>query len=250
MRRNNTVYTLAVIGLMTAVMAIFAFTPVGSIFQAAGFSITLLGIPLAIMACLFGPWMGAIGGFIWGTFAIIQAFTGQDFIGTLILGSTDMSAGVKYGGLILMCYSRVLVGFLAGLINDALRRVDKKGYWSSYVAALSVGVFNTVFFMALFCLFFFKSPTIQNLCAQYNLNPSNAFLFSLGFVGIVNIPVEWSTDLIIGGAAAFGIEVASRKMHVESPFPRFFAKKEPALATAGESNNIVESEESVENEEK
>ena len=226
MRRNNHVYTLAIIGLMIALMALFAFTPLGSVFQAAGFSITLMGIPLAIMASLFGPWMGALGGFIWGTFAIIEAYTGMDAIGTLLLNATDLSASIKYGGLFLMCYSRILVGFLSGLINDALRKIDQKGYYSSYVTALSVGVFNTVFFMALFCLFFYRSALVQNLCSQYGFNPNNAFLFSLGFVGIINIPVEWTSDLLIGGASAFGIEVASRKLHLSSPFPRFFAKKE------------------------
>lgn len=225
MRRNNAIYLLSVEALMIALMAVFAFTPAGTIFQAAGFSITLLGIPLAIMACLFGPWMGAFGGFVWGTFAIIEPFIGKDDIGMMILSATDISAGVKYSGLIVMCYCRVLVGFLAGVIYDALRKVDKKGYWASYVASLSVGVLNTVFFMALFCLFFYKSGTIQNLCTEYHLDPNNALLFCLGFVGIKNVPVEWSTDLVVGGLATFGIQKASDKMHLESPFPHFFQKK-------------------------
>lgn len=227
MRRNNNVYLLSVVSLMIALMAVFAFTPIGTI-QTPGFTITLMGIPLSIMACLFGPWMGAIGGAVWGSFALIQAFSGIDPTGSFLLASPEIAPSIKYSGLILMCYSRVLVGFLAGLIHDALRRVDKKGYWAPYVASLSLGILNTLFFMALFAIFFYTSEPIQQLCLERGWNPNNAFLFSLAFVGVVNMPMEWSTDLIIGGAASFGIEKASLKMHMESPLPHFFVKKELA----------------------
>ncbi len=224
MKRNNLIYSMTIMALFIAIMAIFAFTPAGSIFQGAGFSITLLGVPLTIIACLYGPLMGAFAGAVWGSFALIQAFTGMDFIGTTIL-SSEMNAGLKFGGLVAICYSRIIVGFLAGLISDALRLVDKHGHWSSVVTGLSVGILNTAIFMTLFCAFYYKTETIQNLCAQFNLNPNNAWLFSIAFVGPINIPVEWSVNAGVGGLAAYGVIVGTKKAHIENPFPRFFKKE-------------------------
>ena len=223
MKNKSNVYLLTLSGLILALMIIFGFTPLGNI-KMFGFSITLMGIPVAIIACAYGPYFGAIAGFIWGSISLVQAFTGMDSIATLLL-SSEIEPAIKFGGLILLCYSRIIVGFLTGLIYDALRLLDKKGIFSPFISSMMLSILNTVLFMTIFTIFFYRSEAIQNLCASYNLDPNNAFLFICGFVG-VNFFVEVSATLLIGGGASFFIIRSLEKMNYKSPLPHFFAKKD------------------------
>ncbi len=221
MKQKNNIFLLSLSGLILAIMLIFGFTPLGNI-KMLGFSITLMGIPLTIIVCAFGPFFGAIAGFIWGSIALIQAFTGMDSIGTLLLAS-DIDNVIKFGGLFAICYCRIIVGFLTGLIYDALRIIDKKGYIAPFVSAISTTILNTTLFMLLFVLFFYKSNVIQDLCVSYNLDPNNAFLFICGFVG-VNFFAELATNTIVGGSASLLINKSLEKMNISSPLPHFFKK--------------------------
>ena len=221
MKTKNNIYVLTLSGLILALMLIFGFTPLGNI-KMFGFSITLMGIPVAIIACAFGPYFGAIAGFIWGSISLIQALTGMDSIATLLL-SSDIEAAIKFGGLIALCYSRVIVGFLVGLIYDAIRIADKKGIIASLLSCGTLSILNTVLFMGIFTIFFYKSDAIQNLCHSYNLDPNNAFLFICGFVG-VNFFVEVASTLLVGGVASILIIRSLEKMNYKSPLPHFFVK--------------------------
>jgi len=227
-RRNNNVYVLATIAIMSAVMFIFGFTPLGTI-QTPGLTITLMGIPVAIMACVFGPIMGLVSGAIWGSISLIQAFTAMDAMGTLILTSEYISFPRKILGLICMCLiARMLAGFLAGLIFDAIKKKDKKGYLASLAASLSVSFFNTLFFMTLFCLFFFTSKTIQdNYVAYYieqGFNASNPIIFVFAVIGL-NFVIELAVNGIVGSLASFAISKAATRMGLYDPFFHFFRTK-------------------------
>lgn len=226
MRRNNKVYALATISIMIAIMLIFGFTPLGTISTPA-LTITLMGIPVGIIACVYGPIMGTVAGWIWGSIAIIQAFTGMDATGTLIL-SADTSIipnAVKYGGLISICYCRIIVGFLTGVIYDLIKIKDKKGNFAPYIACMFTAILNTVLFMSIFCLFFYNTETIQNFCASAGLSQDNAFLFVCGLVGI-NFIAEFLTNSIIGGSVSLTITKISEKLGISLIFPHFFTKKE------------------------
>ena len=71
MRRNNTIYTMAVMALMIAIMCLFGFGPLANI-RIGAIEITLLGLPVAIMACTFGAWGGLFAGLTWGIIAFFQ----------------------------------------------------------------------------------------------------------------------------------------------------------------------------------
>lgn len=223
MKVKNNIYVLTLSGLILALMLIFGFTPLGNI-KMLGFSITLIGIPVAIIACAFGPYFGAIAGFIWGTISLIQSFTGMDSIATLLL-SSDIQPAIKFGGLISLCYSRIIVGFLTGLIYDAIKIIDKKGIAASFISSMALSILNTVLFMSIFTLFFYQSDVIQNLCLSNNLDPNNAFLFICGFVG-VNFFVEVASTLLVGGTSAMLIIRSLERMNYKSPLPHLFVKKE------------------------
>lgn len=216
-RRNNNVYLLALMGLMIAIQFIFGFTPIGTI-QTPFLTITLMGIPVAIIGCVFGPWMGLASGTIWGIISLIQAFTGMDDATAVLqkcVVNGEISSGRYFTGLILMALvCRMAVGFLTGLIFDAISILDKKGYVAPFIASMSTALLNTILFMTTFCLFFYNTPVI-----------SDPFTFVFAIIGI-NFTVEFITNGIVGGGCALGIKKAADKIGLISPLPHFFVRKE------------------------
>lgn len=222
-RRNNNVYLLALMGLMIAIQFIFGFTPIGTI-QTPFLTITLMGIPVAIIGCVFGPWMGLASGTIWGIISLIQAFTGMDATAVLLQNCVvngEISSGRYFTGLILMALvCRMAVGFLTGLIFDSISILDKKGYVAPFIASMSTALLNTILFMTTFCLFFYNTPVISHLGTF-----SNPFTFVFAIIGI-NFIVEFITNGIVGGGCALGIKKAADKIGLISPLPHFFTRKE------------------------
>ena len=229
MRRSNTVYLLALSAILIAVMFIFGFTPLGTITTGA-LTITLMGIPVCIIASVFGPIMGAFAGLVWGSISMIQAFIGMDATGTMLLNAPDISWGTKITGLIFMCLvARILTGFLSGLFFDLVKRFDKRGYFASLAAACSTSLFNTFFFMTFFCLFFFNTGTVQDGIVKPMLDKwpgaTNPFIFVIAIIG-VNFIVEFVVNAVVGSLASFGIDKAATRVGVFNPLPRLFVKKE------------------------
>ena len=222
-RRNNAIYVLAVLSLMIAIMFIFGFTPIGTI-TTGTLSITLMGIPVSIIACVFGPWMGLMAGAVWGCISIIQAFTGYDQTAILLqqcVANGEITNARFLAGLIVMCLvARMLVGFLTGLIYDSIKIVDKRGYIATVVSCMSTALLNTILFMTSFCLFFYGTAVIDHLGTF-----SNPFTFVFAIIG-VNFVVEFLVNCFAGSAIVFGLNVAATKLKVNAPFPHFFVKKE------------------------
>lgn len=222
-RRFNNVYTISVIAIMIAIMFVFGFTPLGTI-QTPVLTITLMGIPVSIIAVTFGPIMGAIAGLVWGCISMIQAFTGMDATAQILQGcmnSGEISSARFFIGLIVMCVvARVLVGFLTGLIYDAIRIKDHKGIIATTVSCASTALLNTILFMTSFCLFYYGTPVIDKIGTF-----SNPFVFVFTIIGI-NFVVEFLVNSIVGSSIVYGIKKGAEKMHVVSPFPHFFVKNE------------------------
>ena len=214
MRRNNTVYLLAVMSLMIAIMILFGFTPIGTIATPA-FTITLMGIPVAVIACVFGPIMGLVAGSVCGLISILQACSAP--------------AANKYIGLIFMCLiARMLTGFLAGFFFDLVKRFDKRGFFASFAGSLSTAFFNTLFFMSFFVIFFFNTETVQNTYVNAFIEAGwaaqNPFIFVIAVIGF-NFIVELLVNAIVGSFVSFGITQGARKIGLSNPLPRFFVKK-------------------------
>lgn len=222
MRRYNGVYILTVCALMISIMLVFGFTPIGTISTGA-LTITLMGIPVAIMACLFGPIMGAFAGLVWGLISMTQAFLGMDATGVMILASQNLSPFTKYFGLISICViARVLCGFFAGFFYDLVKKFDRKGFWAALVGSISTSLLNTIFFMTFFCIFFYNMPEIQEA-----YNPINVFAFVITIIGF-NFVVEFLVNGIAGSTATFGICKAANHIGVSNPLPRFFKEDKVA----------------------
>lgn len=221
-RRNYAVYTLSVMSLMIAIMFLFGFTPIGTI-QTGALTITLMGIPVSIIACIFGPWMGLLVGAIWGFISILQAVLGMDATALLLQSSVangEITASRYWLGLICMCLvARMLVGFLTGFIHDAIKIKDHKGYVATLVSSACTALLNTILFMTTFCLFFYDTPVIGHLGTF-----ANPFVFVFAIIG-VNFIVEFIVNSIAGSTIVFILEKTATKLNINSTFMHFFTKR-------------------------
>ena len=96
------------------------------------------------------------------------------------------------------------MGFLTGLIFQALYKVDKTQIWCFAVASLSGAVLNTALFMGCLVLFFGRSDYILNM--QSTMGVSSVMGFLVVMVGLNGI-LEAAVCLVAGGAIAKALHV-------------------------------------------
>lgn len=212
-RRNNAVYSMSIAAIRITIRAIFSFVPGLSTINLGLFNITLMGIPVAVISCLFGPIGGTLAGLVWGTFSRIQGLTGRDPSGPVLFQYSPI------GFLVTVYLARRLAGFLAGFFYDLIHHFEKKGYIASRVASASVSLFNTVFFLFLYaCFFFSRNGTDRNALAFF----AAAFISSAA-----NFGVEVSVNLVFGSVTAFSLKKAGDQLGLSFLLPHRFVKKEP-----------------------
>lgn len=198
--RNTKTSNLTIMALMTAVLLIFACTPIGTI-PIGPLSISMNMIPVAICAVAMGPTGGAAAGAIFGLLSFLQCFgIGiPSGMGIILVGINPFLAFIQ------RFVPRLLDGLLLGYI---FRAVSKKNV---YLACAVTGFFsaflNTVFFMTALVLLFGNTEYVQGLIAGRNI-----IVFICAFVG-VNAVVEMVVATLITGAvgsALFRAKVLSR----------------------------------------
>ena len=198
--RNTKTSNLTIMALMTAVLLIFACTPIGTI-PIGPLSISMNMIPVAICAVAMGPAGGAVAGAIFGLLSFLQCFgIGiPSGMGIILVGINPFLAFIQ------RFVPRLLDGLLLGYI---FRAVSKKNV---YLACAVTGFFsawlNTVFFMTALVLLFGNTEYVQGLIAGRNI-----IVFICAFVG-VNAVVEMVVATLITGAvgsALFRAKVLSR----------------------------------------
>ena len=165
---------LTQLALLVAIMLVLAFTPLGYL--------------------LLGPASGAFLGGVFGLTSFIQCFGMSQFGATLL--------GIDAVRTFLVCMvSRVLMGWLCGLIFKALHKLDKTRFLSYAAASLSAAVLNTVFFMGLLMLLFGQTDFILNMRGGMNL-----IAFLAAFVGIQGV-VEAIVAFALGTAISKAVSV-------------------------------------------
>ena len=136
---------------------------------------TILQIPVLVGAILLGPAAGAVLG---GVFGFISFWSGVS--GASPLFGTPLFALNPIFFFIMTVVTRVLMGWLCGLIFKGLRRLLSKGSIVPFaVAGLSGALLNTVFFMSAFVILFGNGEFFRNLQGGTALFP-----FLVAFVGL------------------------------------------------------------------
>ena len=118
-RKSKTTW-LVQIAMLTAIILILAFTPLGYI-RTGGLEITLIVIPVAVGAVILGPVGGMILGAVFGITSFIQCF-GMSPFGAALLGINPVLT------LIVCLVPRVLMGYLCGLIFKGFKKHAQSAY--------------------------------------------------------------------------------------------------------------------------
>ena len=148
MKEKFNVRSLVLLGLLTAVVALFSLTPIGSI-PIGPLSITLNILPIAIAAIALGPTGGLIMGIVFGLFSFMQCF-GIGVLSGMGAMTLEISPTLTF---IQRVVSRALDGLLVGLIFAGLSKIKSKKALSvitgSVAGAVLIGLFLSV--MLLIC---------------------------------------------------------------------------------------------------
>ncbi|MBO7474873.1 MAG: ECF transporter S component [Ruminococcus sp.] len=121
MKENSKIRSLVLLGLLTAVVALFSLTPIGSI-PIGPLSITLNIIPIAIAAIALGPIGGLIMGTVFGLFSFMQCF-GIGVLSGMGAATLEISPVLTF---VQRVIPRALDGLLVGLIFSSLSKINSK----------------------------------------------------------------------------------------------------------------------------
>ena len=204
------VQDLVRISVLVAIMLLLEITGLGMI-KTAGLEITIMLVPVIVGAIVMGPAAGALLGGVFGLISFWECF-GKSSFGVVLLGINPVATFA-------VCVpTRILAGWICGLVFQALRKVDKSRLWSFGAAGLCGALCNTAFFMSTLCLCFYHTDFIQNFVQA--LGSPNAFLFIIAFVGInglVEAIVCFFTGAVIAKAVVFSSgKLAARKTAVQN----------------------------------
>lgn len=188
----------ATLGLLTGVLLLMSVTPLGY-FHTFGLDISLMMVPVAIGAMLMGPKAGAWLGLIFGATSFYQAVTGSSAFSTMLFNINPIYA-------FLLCIpTRVLMGFLTGVIFKAAQKVDKKKTVCYFVGGFFAAFLNTLFFMGVLLICYWNTEFIQGI--NETLGGLNPLMFVVAFVG-VNGALEMPSSCIVGGIVSKAVNRA------------------------------------------
>lgn len=187
MNKKLDVRALAILGLMTALLILFSFTPIGTI-PIGPLSITLNVIPIAMAAIALGPVGGLAMGCVFGLLSFLQCIgVGIPSGMGAVLFSID-----PFLAFIQRFIPRALDGFLVGLIFRALAK--KPGPRPAcFISGFCSAFLNTAFFMSALVLLFGQTEYVQGL-----MKGRSFLVFVCAFVG-VNAVVEMVVCTVISG---------------------------------------------------
>lgn len=191
MQKNKTL-EMVQLAILTAIMIVFAFTPIGFL-KIGAIEMTFMILPVAIGATLLGPKGGTVLGVVFGLLSFAQCFVAPSYFATIVIGISPIATFA------LCLVPRVLCGFLSGWVFKLLKRVDKTNVVSYFVTTLCTALFNTVFFTLGTALIFWKQEAFVTAFAEYGL-PTDSFIKFMVWLVAVNGVVEAVVNCILGGA--------------------------------------------------
>ena len=186
------------LAVLAAIILLLEITGLGMI-KTFGLELTIMHVPVIIGAIVIGPTGGAILGATFGLISFWECF-GKSAFGVALMSINPFLT-------FLVCVpTRVLMGWLCGLIFKGMNRVLKKEHIAScIVAATSGALLNTLFFMSTLCLCFYNTELIQGFANA--LGSTNVFMFVVLFVGIQGL-VEAVVCAIAGTVVSKAVRLA------------------------------------------
>ncbi len=178
---------LTLLGLLTALLLVMSFTPLGYL-NIGPLAITLNTIPVAIAAIALGPTGGAITGAVFGITSFLQCMGigGTSAMGAILFEINPALAFIQ------RFVPRLLMGWLTGYVFIAFKKL-RKPTLAGFAAGFSAAFLNTVLFMTALVLLFGNTEYLQNLIAGRNV-----IVFICAFVGINAVVEMLAVTAIVG----------------------------------------------------
>lgn len=192
---------LVLTALLTALIIVMAFTPLGYL-KAGAIEITFITIPVIIGAVLLGPVGGLFLGAVFGITSFIQCF-GMSTFGVALFSVSPLRTAI------VCIVPRVLMGWLTAVIFKAVSSKDKTSFVQYLVASIAGPLLNTILFTGTLLLLFNNAPIIIQLKEQFG--STNVMAFAAAFVG-VNGLIEAGVCAVLGTALCKALSVAMKKM--------------------------------------
>lgn len=214
MKDRKNIRTLTQLSVLLALELLLAYTPLGYLRVLPGLEISFLMIPVTLGAMLLGPAAGAILGGAFGLTSFGTCF-GASAFGAALLAVNPLFT-------FLTCVpTRILAGWLAGLLFRALARPRAAGNFETEpaaappapgyafgAAALAGPVLNTLLFTGALVLFFYNTEFIQGFVAT--LGAANPLMFMALFVGMQGL-VEAAVGFAVSGVLGRTVYAALRR---------------------------------------
>ena len=184
MQKKTNVRLLTQMALLTALMLVMAFTPLGYI-PLPFMNATTMPIPVIIGACLLGPKMGGVLGGLFGITSVVRATISPNltsFVFTPFYSFSPEFHG-SWTSLIVAIVPRILIGVCAGLVFMALKKLIHNETISLAVSGFVGSMVNTIGVMGLIYLLFG-----EQYAAAGGTDPSLLLGVIMGVVGLNGVP--------------------------------------------------------------
>lgn len=193
MKTSNKTRQLTILGLLTGILLLMAYTPLGYL-NIGPLAISFNVIPVALAAITLGPVGGAAAGAVFGLTSFLQCIGvgGVSAMGVVLFGINPVLAFIQ------RFIPRLLDGLLLGYIFRGVKKASNARV-GCFVTGFFSAFLNTLFFMTALVVLFGNTEYMQGL-----IGGKNIILFVCGFVG-VNAVCEMVSSTIITGAVGFAL---------------------------------------------
>lgn len=191
MNKKLSVKQLVLLGLLTAILLLMSYTPLGYL-NIGPLAITFNVVPVAIGAVALGPVGGTILGGVFGLTSFLQC---------LGIGLTNAFAITLFEinplfAAILCFIPRILDGLFLGLIFKPLKKLINT-YAASFIVGFCAALFNTIMFMTALVLLYGNTEYLQSM-----INGQNILAFVCAFVGVNAVFEMIASTILTGGVCS------------------------------------------------
>ena len=193
MKTSTKTRQLTVLGLLTGILLLMAYTPLGYL-NIGPLAISFNVIPVALAAITLGPAGGAAAGAVFGLTSFLQCIGvgGVSSMGVVLFGINPVLAFIQ------RFVPRLLDGLLLGYIFRGVKKASNARI-GCFVTGFFSAFLNTLFFMTALVVLFGNTEYMQGL-----IGGKNIILFVCGFVGI-NAVCEMVSSTISTGAVGVAL---------------------------------------------
>jgi uncharacterized membrane protein len=204
--KNKKVLFLVQFSILTAIEAIFCFTPLGSLPAIGPIVATLMMIPVIITAILLGTKAGTAMGFIAGLFSfLVWTFMTPSplvaFIFTPFYSLGEFQGNI--GSLIICFIPRILSGTVAGALYKAIAKLKPEKHILSMIISSALGSLTNTFGVMFGIWLFFGS--------QYSSIAGEAMLAVIGTTVLTSGLPEAAVAAILCPAVSKSVMVLKKR---------------------------------------